>query len=263
MGGELRQSLGFGVVAAVLVAGGVFLLDGVLAAAAVGLFWMALSQVLPAVAYVVQRLDGRGGRLFLKGADGVIPGWWLVGYLPFVLSRYVNVVVVRVVTREPAATDLGGGIVVGGRIMPWDRAGVREMGVSAVLDVCAEIPRDFGMKGDLGMPGDGGRYLAVPVLDASGPTVEQLGEGVSWALERLAEGDVVLVQCTLGHGRSATFVAGMLLATGVAETVDDAVGQMRARRGHVGLNRAQRGSLERGIEGGVIGVGSSPSGERA
>ena len=196
---QLRQAFGFTFVAAVLTTGGVFLLDGILIVPAALLFWMAFSQLLPAVAYLVQRSDGRGGRLFRKRADGRIPAVWLLGYLPFVISRYVNVVVVRLATREPAATDLGEGILVGGRIMPWDRRGMAERGVSAVLDVCAEIPRDPGTWADAP------HYLAVPVLDASGPTAEQLSKGVGWALERLRSGDAVLVQCTLGHGRSATF----------------------------------------------------------
>ena len=65
-GNLLRQALGFTLVAAVLITGGIFLLDGILILPAVLLFWMALSQVLPAMAYLVQRSNGMGGRLFLK-----------------------------------------------------------------------------------------------------------------------------------------------------------------------------------------------------
>ena len=211
---------------------------------------MAFSQLLPATAYLVQQSNGMGGSLFRKSPDGAIPALWLLAYLPFVLSRYVNVIVVRLATREPAATDLGHGILVGGRILPWDRHALSKRGVSAVLDVCAEIPRDLGTSNDVP------RYLAVPVLDASGPTVEQLSHGVRWALERLRDGDVVLVQCTLGHGRSATFAAAILLAVGAADTVDDAVQRMRSLRPHVGLNKAQRSSLDRALQAGVLPVGS-------
>jgi hypothetical protein len=241
-------------VAAVLVAAGFFLLDGILILPAALLFWMALSQLLPAMAYLMQRTDGMGGRLFRKKDNGTIPALWLLAYLPFVISRYVNVVVVRVATREPAATDVGYGVLVGGRILPWDRSTLAGHGVSAVLDVCAEIPRDPGTSADAR------HYLAVPVLDASGPTVQQLSHGVSWALDRLKEGEIVLVQCTLGHGRSATFVAGLLLATGVTDTVDDSVDLMRSKRQHVGLNRPQRASLERALQSGAIPSASSPVG---
>ena len=112
-------------VAAVLIAAGVFLLDGILILPAALLFWMALSQLLPAMAYLMQRTDGMGGRLFRKRDNGTIPALWLLAYLPFVISRYVNVVVVRVATREPAATDVGYGVLVGGRILPWDRSNPR------------------------------------------------------------------------------------------------------------------------------------------
>ncbi len=234
-----------------LIAGGVLLLDGLLAVVAGLLFWVALSQLIPAVAYLVQRSNGMGGRLFLKKPNGSIPLLWLLAYLPFVLSRYVNVVLVRLATREPAATDLGHGLLVGGRILAWDRAALSTYEVSAVLDVCAEIPRDPGA------PSDPEHYLAVPVLDASGPTVEQLSEGVDWGLQRLRAGDVLLVQCTLGHGRSATFATALMLATGRAATVDDAVAQMRSRRSHVGLNRPQRASLQRALQAGAISVPST------
>ena len=206
------------------------------------------------MAYLVQRSNGMGGRLFLKKSDGTIPVLWLLGYLPFVISRYVNVILVRLATREPAATNVGRGILVGGRILPWDRAMLAEHEMSAVLDVCAEIPRDPGTSADVR------HYLAVPVLDASGPTVDELSHGVNWALECLAQDEVVLVQCTLGHGRSATFVAALMLATGVAHTVDDAVEQMRSKRSHVGLNRPQRASLDKALQTGVIPFASSVSG---
>lgn len=86
--------------------------------------------------------------------------------------------------------------------------------------------------------------------------MEQLSEGVGWALGHLRNGEAVLVQCTLGHGRSATFAAAMLLATGAVDTVDDAVQRMRSMRQHVGLNRPQRASLDRALEAGAITVAS-------
>ena len=238
-----------------LTTGGVFLLDGLLVLPAALLFWMALSQLLPATAYLVQRSDGMGGRLFRKKSNGTIPALWLLAYLPFVISRYVNVMLVRWAISEPAATDLGHGVLIGGRILPWDRATLAGQGVSAVLDVCAEIPRDPRTSADAP------NYLAVPVLDASGPTVEQLSQGVGWALERLEKGEVVLVQCTLGHGRSATFAAGLLLATGLADSVDDAVRLMRSKRRHVGLNHPQRSSLEKALQAGALPMASSAAGK--
>ena len=212
---------------------------------------MAFSQLLPAVAYLVQSADGNGGRLFLKREKGAIPLLWLLAYLPFVLSRYVNVVVVRLAIGEPPATDLGHGILVGGRVMPWERALLAEHRVSAVLDVCAELPRDPGMAARRLS------YKAVPVLDASGPTVDQLADGVEWCRGHLERGGTVLVQCTLGHGRSATFVAALLLVTGRSHTIEEAVSLMRAKRNRVGLNRQQRGSLEKALAADVIAVAPS------
>ena len=182
----------------------------------------------------------------MKKADGTIHPMWLLVYLPFVASRYFNLLVVRLVTHEPPATDLGGALLLGGRLFPWDRKVLDEGRVSAVLDVCAELPRDLSM--GKGLP----HYLAVPVLDSSGPTVRQLAHGVEWALSHLQAGEGVLVQCTLGHGRSAIFAAALLLTTGRATTIEEAIRIMRSSRPRIGLNRRQKASLEKALGAGVL-----------
>jgi protein-tyrosine phosphatase len=51
---------------------------------------------------------------------------------------------------------------------------------------------------------------------------------------------VTYVHCWAGKGRSATLVAGVLIARGLATNADDAERYMQARRPIVKLSRSQR-----------------------
>jgi protein-tyrosine phosphatase len=51
------------------------------------------------------------------------------------------------------------------------------------------------------------------------------------------------VHCALGHGRSATLVAAVLLELGLATDPDDAVNRIRLLRPGVALSPAQRVQL--------------------
>lgn len=65
------------------------------------------------------------------------------------------------------------------------------------------------------------------VCTLAAPNTEQIQQGIDWAKEQLAAGQSVYVHCAHGHGRSATVLAALLIATGQASTAEEAVEIMR------------------------------------
>jgi hypothetical protein len=242
----VRQVFGLGLAGAIFLASGVLFLGGPFMLPAILVMWLGISVVLAGLAYLIQFVAKDGARLFSKKADGNLHPITLMVFLPFISSRYVNVLLYRLFSREAAATDIDGDLWLGGRIFPWDWRTLKGSQVRAVLDVTAELPGDPGMKGD------DYNYLALPVLDGTGPTLDQLILGVEWALGHIEAQRPVLVQCTMGHGRSATFAAGVLLARMRAKTIDQAVEMMSSKRNRVRLNRSQRSSLEQAMKYGLL-----------
>lgn len=73
--------------------------------------------------------------------------------------------------------------------------------------------------------------------------MDQIDEGVAWAMRHTRAGLPVLIHCAHGHGRSATVLAAVLIAGGATEGVAGAEAAMKAARPRVRLNRRQRAAL--------------------
>eukprot|EP00775_Hariotina_reticulata_P005305 gene5305-5540_t len=84
---------------------------------------------------------------------------------------------------------------------------------------------------------------APSVVDVTSPSPVQIQQGVEWVQRELADGRSVYVHCAHGHGRSATVLAAVLIATGQAATAEQAVALMRAARPRVRLNGPQAAAL--------------------
>jgi protein-tyrosine phosphatase len=58
------------------------------------------------------------------------------------------------------------------------------------------------------------RYLHLPTVDETAPSLEHLEQGVAFMAEVIADGGVVYVHCASGIGRAATLVAAYLVRQG-------------------------------------------------
>ena len=124
-------------------------------------------------------------------------------------------------------------------------------GVSAVLDVTAELPKVVASEGG---------YLNLRVWDTHGPSPAQIDTAVRWIAEARRSGKKVLVHCAHGHGRSVTVLAAALLAQREEEgggegaescsdaSVDAVIAHIQTFRPRAKLNARQRRALEGWLE---------------
>jgi protein-tyrosine phosphatase len=132
-------------------------------------------------------------------------------------------------SAEPAH-EVVPGTWVGRRPLPWELPGA----VTLVVDLTGEFRELAGVR-------TGRTYICLPTLDAMAPRPADLRR----AVETVAKWDgPVYIHCALGHGRTGTFAAAVLVARGVAADVPAALTMLRAVRPGIRLNPTQVRCLE-------------------
>ncbi len=175
-----------------------------------------------------------GPRAFGKRGAKMTALSWLI-YWPYFALNYLSLWLFRGASKENIADEIAPGLWLGCRL--WQRDEKSLPAVLAVLDLTSEFSEVAFLQN---MP----RYLCVPVLDTTAPTLEELKRGVEFLKAHHAQG-AVYVHCALGHGRSATFVTAYLLASGQEKTIEDALSHLRKIRSGVDLHDVQKNLLER------------------
>jgi protein-tyrosine phosphatase len=192
------------------------------------LLWPALSFGLVAAAYA-----GAGPRVFGKRPDGRLAPWAVLLLLPYLALTWSLWHLVRLVSRESCCHEIIPGVWLGRRALGHELPA----GIGLIVDLTAEFPRAAAATA-------GREYVCLPTLDATAPGEAAFRELV----QRLnAWPGPVYVHCAIGHGRSATVVAGLLLARGLAADARQAEAAVRKVRPGVRLNRAQRALLDRAV----------------
>lgn len=177
----------------------------------------------------------REPRVLLKRRDGRL--FWLSPLLfwPYQAFGLLTLKAMRVFQPKTRYHLIDHGLYLGALLDRRESRALEFLGVASVLDLCAELPES--------QPFRALHYRHIPLLDAQAPKAEQLAQGANWITQQLRKGSVY-VHCALGHGRSATFVAAYLLASGKADSVETALARLAEQRPGVKLNRAQRQALE-------------------
>ncbi|TGP49786.1 phosphatase PAP2 family protein [bacterium M00.F.Ca.ET.230.01.1.1] len=175
-------------------------------AIALVLLWPALALAIVAFAYA-----GAGVKVFQKTADGRVSLASRILLLPYRLGARVNVWAWT--RRLPPVASVTDGVFLGR--FP-DAAEADAFGT--VIDLAAELerPRDAA-----------GRWMSFAMLDLLSPPADMLDQAVA-AIEAARRQGTVLVCCALGFQRSATVVAGWLVATGRSHTPAQARKQLAA-----------------------------------
>jgi protein-tyrosine phosphatase len=185
------------------------------------LAWPAYSLVVVGLGYVWLGPDVLG-----KQPDGTLSWKCALTLMPYFGAAELAWYIVRVLGTEDPWHEVAKGLYLGRRVQHWELPAR----VGLVLDLTAEFVEPPELR-------SGRRYVCVPALDASVPSVEALASAVSAIAAYQGN---VYVHCAAGHGRSAMAMAVLMVARGVAGDIDEAVALMRVQRPRVRLRTTQR-----------------------
>jgi hypothetical protein len=156
-------------------------------------------------------------------------------FWPYHLSNYLLLAASRVLLRERPLDEIAPGLFIGARLLPFDCAQGAACEFKSVLDLTCEFSETARLR-------KVAAYLCIPLLDRGTPSQPQLRAGLDFIRKRLEAGPVY-VHCAQGHGRSATFAAAWLVATGGANDPGGAVAKLRSKRQRVSLTAGQFSAL--------------------
>jgi len=187
--------------------------------------WLGMSFLVVAAGYA-----GMGPRVFGKQPDGSVRPLSAMVLFPYRLLTEGLWQLHRRVSREPAAQEIVPGLWLGRRPVPQELP----PSIGLLVDLAAEFPRACRSLSNC-------EYLALSCLDAAAPE----GAAFRVAVRRIAtHPGPVYVHCALGHGRSATVVAAVLIARGLVSDPVEAEERVRSVRVGIGLNACQRSLLQ-------------------
>ena len=218
------MGLSFLGIAAVLV-----LVTGLVGGRSWVLAWPAASLLVVGVGYV-----GVGAVVTGKRTNGTFTWHAALLLMPYLAAAELAWYAVRVLGQEEPWHEVSRGLFLGRRVQHWELPAR----IGLVLDMTAEFVEPEEVR-------SGRRYLCVPTLDGAAPNVERLARAL---LEVLPFPGNVYVHCAAGYGRSATAMAVLLVARGLARDVDHAIEVMRGTRPRVRLRTTQRCTAQRVLD---------------
>jgi len=177
------------------------------------LLWPAVSAGLVAAAYF-----GLGPGIFDK-RNGSLPYSSRVVLAPVLSGQFLSWIHYRRECRPWDAVTKH--LWIGRRLTDQEADEAIRAGVTAVVDLTVAFSEVSAFQRL--------DYLALPILDLTAPTPEQLDTAVRF-IEFQAQRGVVYVHCKIGYSRSAAVVGAYMLYTGMARTTDEAMSQLRAAR---------------------------------
>lgn len=204
--------------------------------------WISLSLSCVSLAYIFDM-----PKVFRKRDSGKIPLGikWL--FMPFFFGVQAYNSWARYRDSVPAIQKISPNLYLACRLFPSDITFLKKQGVSAILDATAEFDGLNWSADDEHLA-----YLNVPVLDHRSPHLEDVQKAMSWMRHYINQDKGVVVHCAMGRGRSVLIVAAYLLATGQAETVDDALRRINDTRATARLNKSQSKALTKMYKSGAL-----------
>lgn len=188
------------------------------------LLWPAFSFALAAAGYFYL-----GPCVFGKSEQGLIPlrnQFLLLPYLLYLIGIWH---LSRLIRQEQAIHQLTDTLLISRRLLSKELP----CQVVHVIDLTCEFNESQALR-SVG-------YFCFPILDRSVPSQVELR---TWIEKTASLEGTVLVHCAEGHGRTGLFTAALLLDSGQAETVAEALQLIQRQRPRVRLSREQKQMLE-------------------
>ncbi|MBV6624319.1 MAG: dual specificity protein phosphatase family protein [Rivularia sp. (in: Bacteria)] len=185
------------------------------------IFWCGLSFLTLGIAY-----GGLGARVFGKQKNGKISKFSFGFLLPYLLLTWAVWHIQRLISKEDCCNQIIPGIWLGRRVY------VNELpkNISLIVDLTAEFSEPINVI-------SGKTYICIPTLDTDVPSERafyKLIETISnW------KGNIY-IHCALGHGRSATVVAGVLIVKGLVNNLEEAEKLLKTVRPKIKFSQAQK-----------------------
>ncbi|MCF2916354.1 dual specificity protein phosphatase family protein [Pseudoalteromonas sp. Cn5-37] len=198
-------------------------------------YWTALSLLLVSGAYIFNI-----ARIFRKRENGVIPIYIRWAFIPFLLGAQLYNAWSRKHDKVPPLQQINEHLFLACRLFPSDIDTMKEMGITAILDVTCEFD---GL--EWSSTQENIRYLNIPVLDHSVPTRAQLHQAINWIDHQVKADRRVVVHCALGRGRSVFVMAAYLLSQNKDADVHQVLAQIKETRETANLNKRQLRHLVR------------------
>jgi hypothetical protein len=215
--GLFQIALGVALIAAAYVFGGV----------AWVLAWPGVAVIVVGLGYL-----GLGPRVFGKRReDGRLASWTIAIVLPYIAVAWLLWQLKSRLYRGRAWDEVAPGVRLGRRPL-----GAHELppDTRCVVDLTSELPR--------AVPQIAVRYVCLPTLDTAVAPDPELAA----LLDVLAEDEGPLfIHCAMGHGRSATVAAALLIRRGLCHDVDEAIAMLVRARPRVRLHPIQRAAVMR------------------
>jgi len=185
--------------------------------------WLGGNFVALGIAY------GLGShRILGKRPDGTIARWsWLV-FLPVLTCSAVVWHLARLLSRGPALNDVTDNLVVGRRLLASE--------APAEFDNYVDLTAEFAEPSSIRRSS---AYVCFPILDGGAPAPQALRDAVG----NLRPGRT-FVHCAQGYGRTGMFAAAVLLKSGDAGSVEEAMRILKGVRPGIGLSREQLECLQ-------------------
>lgn len=189
-------------------------------------FWSGVSFIIVGVAY-----GGLGAKVFGKKSNGTISKWSLFLLLPYFLLTWMIWHIQRLISKEDCCNEIAPGIWLGRRAFDNELPN----NISLIIDLTAEFPEPPNAI-------SGKTYICIPTLDTSVPP--------EWVFQQLIhticcwQGNVY-IHCALGHGRSATVAAGVLLAKGLVDNFNQAEKLLLTARPQIKFSPYQKNMLKK------------------
>lgn len=177
------------------------------------LLWPALSLRLVSAAYF------RGDAFVFRKENGRIPLSARLILGPCLFGQYLSLLYYK---RHARPWDrITPGVWLGRKLNENEAREAIRGGVTAVLDVSAEFSETPAFL-DL-------RYLNVPVLDLTAPSLEQL-ETMATFIESARNDGKVYVHCKIGYSRSAAAVIAWMSRSGMVNGLEEGISLVRRAR---------------------------------